>query len=313
MTEAALDELDVLLGPRLQERWLNSASTLERYAQSEAHHGGHAPQRAAQPTSVEEVQAVVRAAYERRVPLVAYGAGTSLEGNAEPLNGGVSMDLSLMNRVIEVRAEDLLVVVEPGVTREQLNLELRDTGMFFPIDPGANATLGGMIATRASGTNAVRYGTMRENTLALDVILADGTLIRTGTRARKSSAGYDLAHLFVGSEGTLGIVVGATLRIHGRPETIVSGTWPFATLEGAVQTVIQVIQLGIPIARIELLDSAAIQACNRFAKLSLSEQPTLFIEFHGSPATVAEQVGLDRAIGADHGGGELPDTSATHV
>jgi D-lactate dehydrogenase (cytochrome) len=303
------DNLDEVVAHRLGERWLTSEAALRPYAQSEAHHGGHAPDRVARPVTAEEIQLVVHAAYEARVPLIAFGAGTSLEGNAEALSGGIILDLSLMNRVLDIRSEDLLAIVEPGVTREQLELDLRDTGLFFPIDPGANATLGGMIATRASGTNAVRYGTMRENTLALDVVLADGALIRTGTEARKSSAGYDLTHLFVGSEGTLGIIAKAALRLYGRPEAVIAASWPFASLEGAVATVIAVIQLGLPVARIELLDSAAIGACNRYSRLSLPEQPTLFIELHGSPAAVAEQLETIRMLGQAHGGGEIATAS----
>ncbi len=297
--------LDAGIGALLGERWIATPSRLSRYGESEAHHGGHAPERAAQPISIDEVQAIVRAVADAGSVIVPYGAGTSLEGNAEAVRGGVALDLSLMDRIVEVSADDMLVRIEPGVTREQLNAHLRDTGLFFPIDPGANATLGGMIATRASGTNAVRYGTMRDNTLALDVVLADGTLIRTGTRARKSSAGYDLTRLFVGSEGTLGIVVGATLRLYGQPESVQSGIWPFATLDGAVETVIATIQLGVPIARIELLDPAAIRACNDFDGLQLAECPTLFVEFHGSPDSVAEQVETVRSIGDGFGAGAM--------
>ena len=291
--------------PLLGERLLTSESARSHYARSEGHHGEHLPDLVARPTSVEEVQHIVRAAAEHRVPIVPYGAGTSLEGNAAAVVGGLCLDLSVMTQVAEVSAEDMLCVIEPGVTREQLNAELRATGLFFPVDPGANATLGGMISTRASGTNAVRYGTMRENVMALKVVLADGTLIRTGSRARKSSAGYDLTHLFTGAEGTLGIIVEATLRLHGLPETVLAGTWPFETLDGAVQTVIATIQSGVPVARMELLDPAAIRACNRFSNLSLPEQPTLFLELHGSEAAVHEQLETIQAIGSDFGGGEL--------
>jgi D-lactate dehydrogenase (cytochrome) len=289
----------------LGDRLLTSESARRHYARSEGHHGEHLPDLVARPSNVEEVQHIVRAAAEHRVPLVPYGAGTSLEGNAAAVVGGLCLDLSGMDRVVEVSVEDMLCVIEPGVTREQLNAELRATGLFFPVDPGANATLGGMISTRASGTNAVRYGTMRENLMALKVVLADGTLIRTGSRARKSSAGYDLTHLFTGAEGTLGIIVEATLRLHGLPETVLAGTWPFETLDGAVQTVIATIQSGIPVARMELLDPAAIRACNRFSNLSLPEQPTLFIELHGSEAGVHEQFEIIQAIGAEFGGGKL--------
>jgi D-lactate dehydrogenase (cytochrome) len=296
-------------GPRL----LTHAAALAHYGRSDGHHGEHLPDLVARPNSVEEVQRLVRAAAELSVPVVPFGAGTSLEGNAAAVAGGLCLDLSGMTRVLEIHPEDMLCVVEPGVTREQLNSELRTTGLFFPVDPGANATMAGMIATRASGTNAVRYGTMRENTLALKVVLADGTLIRTGTRARKSSAGYDLTHLFVGSEGTLGIVVEATLRLHGQPEAVLAGTWPFDTLDGAVQTVIAIIQAGIPVARMELLDAAAIRACNLYSHLGLPEQPTLFLELHGSEASVREQLETVQAIGSEYGGGTLARAAETEA
>jgi D-lactate dehydrogenase (cytochrome) len=297
--------LEAALSSEFGARLLTGASACTQYARSEGHHGEHLPDLVARPETIEEVQRLVRAAAQFRVPIVPYGAGTSLEGNAAAVSGGLCIDLSAMTRLVEVSPEDMLCVVEPGVTREQLNAELRNTGLFFPIDPGANATLAGMIATRASGTNAVRYGTMRENTLALKVVLPDGSLIRTGSRARKSAAGYDLTHLFVGSEGTLGITVEATLRLHGQPETVLAGTWPFETLEGAVRTVIATIQSGVPVARIELLDAAAIRACNAFSHLGLPEQPTLFIELHGSEGSVREQLDLMQAFGSELGGGEL--------
>lgn len=300
-TALLASELASEFGPRL----LTQIAARQQYARGEGHHGEHLPDLVARPASVEEVQRLVRTAAKLSVPIVPYGAGTSLEGNAAAVAGGLCLDLSAMTRVLEIQPEDMLCVVEPGVTREQLNGELRATGLFFPVDPGANATMAGMIATRASGTNAVRYGTMRENTLALKVVLPDGSLVRTGTRARKSAAGYDLTHLFVGSEGTLGITVEATLRLHGMPETVLAGTWPFATLDGAVQTVIATIQAGIPVARMELLDAAAIRACNSYSDLGLPEQPTLFLELHGSEASVREQLMTIQAIGADFGGGEL--------
>nr|WP_295372472.1 FAD-linked oxidase C-terminal domain-containing protein [uncultured Sphingosinicella sp.] len=301
----ATSSLQAALAAEFGPRLLNSPSALSQYGRSEGHHGEHLPDLVVRPTSVEEVQRLVRAAREFRVPVVPYGAGTSLEGNAASVAGGLCIDLSAMDRIVEISPEDMLCVVEPGVTREQLNAELRSTGLFFPIDPGANATMAGMIATRASGTNAVRYGTMRENTLALKVVLPDGTLVRTGSRARKSAAGYDLTHLFLGSEGTLGITVEATLRLHGQPETVLAGTWPFETLEGAVHTVIATIQSGVPVARIELLDAAAIRACNRFSNLALPEQPTLFIELHGSEGAVREQLDLMQTFGSELGGGTL--------
>jgi D-lactate dehydrogenase (cytochrome) len=293
------------LAPHFGERLLTAPAARAHYARGEGHHGEHLPDLVARPTSVDEVQRLVRAAADGGVPIVPYGAGTSLEGNAAAVRGGLCLDLSDMGRVLEIAAEDMLCVVEPGVTREQLNAELRSTGLFFPVDPGANATMAGMIATRASGTNAVRYGTMRENVLALKVVLADGSLVSTGTRARKSAAGYDLTHLFVGSEGTLGITVEATLRLHGLPEAVLAGTWPFATLDGAVQTVIATIQSGVPVARMELLDPAAIRACNLYSDLGLPEQPTLFLELHGSDAGVQEQLATIQAIGEELGGGTL--------
>ncbi len=281
------------LGPR----WLSTPSALQRYAQSEGAHGHAPPLAVALPETVEEVRRLVRLAADHGAPVTPYGAGTSLEGGASTAPGGVCLDLSRMDRIVEVAPEDLLCVVEPGVTREALNARLRDTGLFFPVDPGADASLGGMISTRASGTNAVRYGTMRENTLALEVVLPDGRLIRTGTRARKSSAGYDLTHLFVGAEGTLGVVVGATLRLHGLPEAVLSGVWPFHSVEGAVETVTAAIQCGVPVARIELLDEVAVAACNRHSRLTLPETPTLFVELHGTPAGVREQAGLLESLG----------------
>ena len=283
-------------------RWLTTSASLRRYAESEGPHPGPTPLAVALPETVEEVRRLVRLAAEHGVPVTPYGAGTSLEGAASAAPGGICLDLSRMDRILEVAPDDLLCVVEPGVTREALNTRLRDTGLFFPVDPGANASLGGMISTRASGTNAVRYGTMRENTLALDVVLPDGRLVRTGSRARKSSAGYDLTHLFVGAEGTLGVVVGATVRLHGLPEAVLSGVWPFASVAGAVETVTAAIQCGVPVARIELLDEVAIAACNRHSGLDLPETPTLFVELHGSPAGVEEQGALLESLACDAAG-----------
>lgn len=252
--------------------------------------------------STAEVAATVALCHAHRVPVIAFGTGTSLEGHLHAVRGGISIDLSQMNRVLAIRPEDLDATVEAGVTRKQLNAALHGTGLFFPIDPGADASLGGMAATRASGTNAVRYGTMREAVLAVTVVSADGSVIHTGSRAKKSAAGYDLTRLFVGSEGTLGIITELTVRLHPLPEAIACALCTFPDVGAAVRTVIQAIQLGIPVARIELLDALAIQAINRYNKTSLREAPTLFFELHGSPSGVKEQTEALAAIVAEHGG-----------
>jgi D-lactate dehydrogenase (cytochrome) len=257
------------------------------------------------PVATEEVVDTVRICGEYHVPVIPYGVGTSLEGHVNAPYGGISIDLSRMNRVLTVHAEDLDCVVEPGVTRKQLNDHLRDQGLFFPIDPGADATLGGMAATRASGTNAVRYGTMRDNVINLTAVMADGSIVKTGNRAKKSSAGYDLARLLIGSEGTLGIITELTLRLHGIPEAIAGGVVSFETIEGACNATIMTIQSGIPIARIELLDASMVRASNIYSKLQLAETPTLFVEFHGSEASVKEQSSQFGDIAKDNGGGEF--------
>ena len=251
----------------------------------------------------EDVIDAVRICAAHDAPIIPFGAGSSLEGHVNALHGGVSLDCTRMNRVLDVHAEDLDCVVEPGVTRKALNEHLRDTGLFFPIDPGADASIGGMAATRASGTNAVRYGTMKDNVLSLGVVTADGVFARTASRAKKSSAGYDLTRLFVGSEGTLGVIVEITLRLAGAPEAIAGGHCSFPTVRAACNTTIETIQSGLPIARIELLDALQVRACNAYSKLDLPETPTRFVEFHGTSEGVAEQARRFGAIAGDHGGG----------
>ncbi len=255
--------------------------------------------------STDEVACVVRLAAAHAVPVIPFGIGSSLEGQLLAVQGGVSIDLSRMTRIVRVHAEDLTATVEAGVTREQLNHELKDQGLFFPIDPGANASLGGMAATRASGTNAVRYGTMRENVLGLTVVTASGEIIRTGTRARKSSAGYDLTRLFVGSEGTLGVMTEITLKLFPLPEAVSAAICQFADITSAVNATIQIIQMGVPIARCELLDVNAVRAVNAQSKLGLKEMPMLLMEFHGSDAGVKEQAETVQAITADFGGADF--------
>jgi len=253
--------------------------------------------------STEEVSEIVKICAAHRVPVIPFGTGTSLEGHVNAPFGGVSIDLSQMNKIVAVHAEDLDCTVEAGVTRIQLNNFIRDQGLFFPIDPGADASLGGMAATRASGTNAVRYGTMRENVVRLTAVMADGSIVRTGSRAKKSSAGYDLTRLLVGSEGTLGIITEVTVRLHGLPESVAAGVCSFPTVEAACNAAILTIQSGIPIARVELGDAMMIRATNEFAKLGLPETPHLFLEFHGSPASVLEQSEQFAAIAEEFGGG----------
>jgi len=292
------EELAHLMG----ERFTTARAIRDQHGKDESYHTPMAPDAVAFPTTTAEVAAIVTACARQQVPIVPFGAGTSLEGHVNALKGGVCISLARMDRIVAVRPDDLDATVEAGVTREQLNTHLRDQGLFFPVDPGANASLGGMASTRASGTNAVRYGTMRENVLALTVVLADGRVIRTARRARKSAAGYDLTRLFVGSEGTLGVITEVTLRLYGIPEAISAAVVPFASLEGAVDTVIAVMQAGIPIARIELLDERQMEAINRYSKMNHPLAPTLFLEFHGSPQSVAEQVAQVEALAAEGGG-----------
>ncbi len=280
-------------------------SILDRHGHDESYHAPASPDLVIFPRSNEEVQDIVRRCAEHNTPIIPFGVGTSLEGNVAALKGGVCFDMGLMNRVLEINDADLDVRVEAGVTRLQLERELKSTCLFFPVDPGADATLGGMTATRASGTNAVRYGTMRENVLGLSVVLADGTLIKTGGRARKSAAGYDLTRLFCGSEGTLGVITEIQLRCFGLPAAHSAGVCSFGDLQGAVQAVIVIIQAGIPVARIELLDDLQMEAVNKFSSLDYPVSPTLFFEFHGTQASVVEQSEIVAEIVKEHGGAEF--------
>jgi D-lactate dehydrogenase (cytochrome) len=301
MTVAAcVAELRAVLGDRL----VTSPAAREQHGRGESYLPSYPPDAVAFPETAGEVQTIVRACARHHAPVVPFGAGTSLEGHVAAPRGGVCIDMSRMNRILRVSFEDLDATVEAGVTHRQLNRYLEGRGLFFSVDPGADATLGGMAATRASGTTAVRYGTMREAVLGLAVVLADGRLIRTGGRARKSASGYDLTRLFVGSEGTLGVITEVTVRLHGLPEAVSVAICPFATVDGAVTTVITAIQLGVPVARMELLDEVQMDAVNRYAGLSYPAAPTLFFEFHGlSERSVTEQAEMVRRIAADAGGG----------
>ncbi|ANB34089.1 2-hydroxy-acid oxidase [Rhodovulum sulfidophilum] len=290
------------LGEMLGDRLSRSKSDLDLHGRNETYFPFLPPDAVAYPETTDEVAQIVRICAAHGVPLTGWGRGTSLEGHALALQGGVTIDFSRMNRVLKVNSEDMDVVVQPGLTREDLNRELRATGLFFPVDPGANASLGGMASTRASGTTAVRYGTMRDNVLALEVVLPDGRVIRTGTRARKSSAGYDLTGLFVGSEGTLGLITELTLRLHGQPEAISAAVCAFDEIGAAVDTVIQTIQLGIPMARIEFVDAATAAAFNAYASADMPEKPHLMVEFHGSASGVAEQAESFGEVVAENGG-----------
>jgi D-lactate dehydrogenase (cytochrome) len=284
------------------ERCSTAAAVREQHGRDESTYPVTPPEVVVFCESTEEVSSVITLAAAHAVPVIPFGVGSSLEGHLLAVQGGVSIDLSRMSRIVAVNAEDLTVTVQAGVTREQLNREIKDTGLFFPIDPGANATIGGMAATRASGTNAVRYGTMRENVLGLTVVTASGEVIRTGTRAKKSSAGYDLTRLFVGSEGTLGVMTEITLKLYPLPEAVSAAICHFPSIDAAVRTTIQVIQLGVPIARCELLDANAIRGVNRHSHLTLREAPMLLMEFHGSPAGVQEQAHTVQSIASEFGG-----------
>ncbi|HUZ31943.1 MAG TPA: FAD-linked oxidase C-terminal domain-containing protein [Xanthobacteraceae bacterium] len=291
------------LAANFGNRLVTSSAVRKQHGNTLTWIGNQPPDAVVFPQTTEDVQKIVRLCAAERVPVIAFGAGTSLEGQVNAPRGGVCLDFRDMNRVLAVHAEDLDCVVEPGITRKQLNEQLRDQGVFFPIDPGADASLGGMASTRASGTNAVRYGTMKDNVLALKVVLANGEVMSTARRAKKTASGYDLTHLMIGAEGTLGIITELTLRLTGIPEVIASGICPFPSVEAACNTTIQTIQSGIPVARIELLDALQVRASNAYSKLSLPETPMLFVEFHGSEVSVAEQTQRFGEIAAEFGGG----------
>jgi len=293
------------------DRAVNGEDVRRAHAHTTTYIPNQAPDVVVFAETEAEVQKVVTICAEHDTPIIAFGTGSSLEGHINAPQGGVSLDLSRMDKVLAVNAEDLDCTVEAGVTREALNAHLRDTGLFFPIDPGANASLGGMAATRASGTNAVRYGTMRDNVIGVTAVMADGRIIRTARRAKKTSAGYDLTRLLVGSEGTLGIITKINLKLYGIPEAILSGVCPFPSVEAACNTVIQTVQSGIPVARIELLDAASMEAANAYAKLDLAATPSLFVEFHGSPSGVAEQAEMFGMLAEENGGDPLEASQRT--
>lgn len=302
---AALSSAIEALAARFGNSLITSQAVREQHAHTTTWLPMQPPDAVVMAQSTADIQDVVRICAKHRVPVIPFGTGTSLEGQVNAPAGGICIDLREMNRILEVHADDLDCVIEPGVTRKALNEHLRDQGLFFPIDPGADASIGGMASTRASGTNAVRYGTMKDNILALKVVDANGEIISTGTRAKKSSAGYDLTHLFIGAEGTLGIISEITLKLRGIPQSIAAGSCSFQTVKGACDATILAIQTGIPLARIELLNAAQVAACNAYSKLTLPETPLLLLEFHGTEADVAEQSAMFGEIARECGGGEF--------
>ncbi len=295
----AIAELKSHLGDRLS----TAASILHLHGENETYYDNTPPDAVAFPNTTAEVSEIVKICHKHGCPVIPWGVGTSLEGHALPIRGGVTIDMINMNKVIEVAPEDLYAIVQPGITREELNTELRATGLFFPVDPGANATIGGMTATSASGTTTVRYGKMKDNVMALEVVLADGRIIRTGSKAKKSSAGYDLTRLFVGSEGTLGIITQITLKLHGQPEAISAAVCEFPDTASAVNSVIMAVQMGLPVARMEYVDPMSIKALNAYSNMTMTETHHLFMEFHGSEAGVAETADRMKDIAEDFGGG----------
>ncbi|WP_293268501.1 FAD-linked oxidase C-terminal domain-containing protein [Neptunomonas sp.] len=297
----AIQALQILLGARLE----TSSSVRLHHAHDESFHTPASPDAVAFPKSTSEVSEIARICVRHHMPMLPFGTGTAMEGGVNASQGGLSIDMSLMNNVLSVSNEDMDCTVQAGVTRIQLNEHLRDKGIFFPIDPGADASIGGMTATRASGTNAVRYGTMREAVLALTVVTVDGKIVKTSSRARKSAAGYDLTRLFVGSEGTLGIICEISLRLHAIPEAISAAVCSFESIDGAINTVIETVQMGVPIARIELLDDAAIKAVNAYSGTNYSSLPHLFLEFHGTSAWVEEQATIVKELAHENSGSEF--------
>jgi D-lactate dehydrogenase (cytochrome) len=309
--ETGIQTVTGILKQRFGDRLQTGQAVRDQHGHTTTWIRTQAPDAVVFPQNTQEVSEIVKVCAAHKVPVIAFGTGTSLEGHVNAPAGGISVDLIQMNKILAVHAEDLDCVVQPGVTREQLNTHLRDQGLFFPIDPGANASLGGMAATRASGTNAVRYGTMKDNVVSLEVVMPDGEIIRTAQRARKSSAGYDLTRLLVGSEGTLGLITEITLRLQGIPEAISSARCSFPTVDAACHAVMATIQYGIPVARIELLDALSVQAANAYSKLSLPETPLLLLEFHGSEAGVVEQAESFGMIAEEFGGNGFAATSST--
>lgn len=301
-TSMSIDTAIRALVPLLGDRLSLSKSDLAAHGQSEVHFVATPPDAVVYPKDTQQVSEIVKICAEHRCPVIGYGAGTSLEGHTLAVQGGISVDFRDMAAVVETSSDDMTVRVQPGITREALNEDLRATGLFFPVDPGANASLGGMASTRASGTTAVRYGTMRDNVMGLEVVLADGRIVRTGSAARKSSAGYDLTALMVGAEGTLGLITELTLKLQGQPQAVGAATCAFGTIDDAVAAVTATIAMGIPMARIEFLDAASVAAVNAYSKMNFPESPHLLVEFHGSDASVAEQAEIFGEIAADHGG-----------